>query len=439
MRIPFHLNNLNKKNLLIILLLFVFLTIFTTVALAKTNTVKVNAATVNVRTGPGLSYDVMSQVNKGNQLNVLSEENEWYKVRLSGDQVGWVASWLVDNIEISAATNQTGTITGEKANIRSENNTTSSILGSVPKGTQLTVLFQQDGWTQVQYQNQVAWVSSNLIDIEKQKEEAPDTVATKGDGKAPIKTVTIRSSGTNIRTGPSLEEKIVTKVDKGDSFTYTSTEGDWYKIELANGTTGYVANWVVDLSASEKPAPTAKLKVLSEATIVIDAGHGGKDPGAISKNYYEKEVTLKTAQVLASRLQNAGANVVLTRSDDEFISLNDRVYIANKAKADAFISLHYDSTEERNQMSGTTSYYYHESDVELAQTVNRHLKNSSSLPNNGVRKGNYFVLRENPNPSILLELGYLNSDRDTDTVNTKDYRSQVVESVYQALNEYFSD
>lgn len=429
-----------KRILFIILFLFIALTAYATVALANSNTVKVNARAVNVRTGPGLSYSIMSQVFEGEQLNVLEEENEWYKVRISGDHVGWIASWLVDNTEISAATNQIGTITGKKVNVRSENSTSSSIIGSVEKGTQLTVLFQQGGWTQVQYLNQVAWVSSDYITVTAQgkKEKAATTVATEKNAAAPIQTITIRSSGTNIRQKPSLEGEVIQKADKGESFSYLGTEGDWYKIKLSNGSKGYVANWVVDLSANKKAAPTAKVNSLSEATIVIDAGHGGKDPGASAPNFYEKEVTLKTARALADRLRSAGSNVILTRSDDTFISLNDRVYKAHQAKADVFISLHYDSTEKRNEISGTTSYYYHEKDTELAKTVNRYLKQNVPLSNNGVRKGNYFVLRENSRPAILLELGYLNNDTDSQVVNSKNYRSHVVESVYQALNQYFT-
>ncbi|MBM6613882.1 N-acetylmuramoyl-L-alanine amidase [Desemzia sp. RIT804] len=428
-----------KTTLLIMIGLFLLLTTYATVAMAQTSTVTINASVVNVRTGPGLSYDVMSQVVEDEKVQVITEQNEWYKVRISNDQVGWIASWLVDNIEISAATNLVGTITNPEVNVRAESNTDSDILGTVTEGTQLTVLFQQEGWTQVQYYNQVAWISSDLIEVEvKPKQEATSTVATENDAAAPVQQVTIRTDGTNIRSGPSIEDSVVETAFKGDSFAFVEAVNDWYLIELANGTQGYVANWVVDLSANNEAAPTANITTISEATIVIDAGHGGHDSGALAKDFYEKDVTLQTAQMLAYRLRSAGANVIMTRDSDEFIELKDRAYISNSNNADAFISLHYDSTETRNEISGTTTYYYHEEEKALADLINHNLSQYGPLPNNGVRRGDYFVLRENYRPAVLLELGYLNNDTDQQIVNTNNYRSQVVEGIYQALNQYFT-
>lgn len=430
-----------KKNILLLIIgLFLLVTSFATIAMANTGTVVINAAVVNVRTGPGLSYDIMSQVVENQKVQVIDEENEWYKVRISNDEIGWVASWLVDNLEISAATNLIGTITYSEVNVRSENNTDSEIIGTVTEGTQLTVLFEQNGWTQVQYENQVAWVSSKLIDVKvKPKQQAATTVATKENAAAPVQQVTIRSNNTNIRSGPSINDAVIVAASQGESFTLIEAVNDWYKIAFSDGSTGYVANWVVDLSASNKDAaPTASITNISEATIVIDAGHGGYDSGAIADTFYEKEVTLKTAEMLADRLRQAGANVIMTRTSDEFVGLNDRAYISNSSNADAFISIHYDSTEGRNTVSGTTTYYYHDEEKALAEIVNQHLAQYGSLPNNGVRVGDYLVLRENHQPGILLELGYLNNDHDQQVVNTNAYRAQAVDAIYGALNQYFT-
>lgn len=421
---------------LFIIALFIGLTAFATVVLANQGTIKVDASVVNVRTGPGLSYDIMTQVTGGEKVTMLTEENEWYKVRLSNDQIGWIASWLIENTEVSAATNKIGVVTGEEVNIRSESNADSTILGKVVNGTELTVLFQQEGWTQVQYYGQVAWISSELIEITESSTETT-TVAVAEENSAPIQTVTTRSASTNIRTSPSVESSVVATAEKGESFTYLSTEGDWYQIELASGETGYVANWVVDLSANQTPAPTANITSLAEATIVIDAGHGGDDPGALAHSFYEKEVTLDTAKLVANRLRDAGANVILTRSDDEFVSLDERAVISNQSNADVFISLHYDSTETANEISGTTTYYYHDKDMPLAEIINANLKQNGLLPNNGVRFGDFYVTRENTQPAILIELGYLNNDVDQYTVNSASYQSSIAEILYQSLNQYF--
>lgn len=421
---------------LLIIALFIGLTVFATVVLANQGTIKVDASVVNVRTGPGLSYDIMTQVTGGEKVTMLSEENEWYKVRLSNDQIGWIASWLIENTEVSAATNKIGVVTGVEVNIRSESNANSDILGKVSNGTELTVLFQQDGWTQVQYNGQVAWISSELIEISESATETT-TVAVAEDDSAAIQTVTTRSSGTNIRNSPSIEGSVVETAGKGESFNYLSAEGDWYQVELPDGQTGYVANWVVDLSADQTPAPTASVTSLAEATIVIDAGHGGNDPGALATTFLEKEVTLSTAKLVANRLRDAGANVILTRSDDEFLSLDERTVISNQSNADVFISLHYDSTETANEISGTTTYYYHDKDIPLAETISANFQQNGILPNNDFRFGDFYVTRENTQPAILIELGYLNNDVDQLTVNSSTYQASVAEIIYQSLNQYF--
>lgn len=428
----------HKKYFLLFFIVLLSLTIFATVALANFSTIKVDAAVVNVRTGPGLSYDVMSQVGAGDTVNVLEEKNEWYKVRLSNDRIGWVASWLVNNTEISAATNTVGTITGEKINVRSESNEQAEIIGSVVKRTELTVLFQENGWTQVQYNQQVAWVNSNFIEVKAAAvQEAPQTVATKDNSNADVQTISIRTEGTRIRTSPSTDSKVVLTASQGQSFSYIGTEGDWYHVKASDGTEGYVANWLVDLSATAEAAPTAQISSLSEATIVIDPGHGGSDPGAEGSNYYESEITLSTAEILADRLRQSGANVILTRTTDTDVGLRDRAYISNQAKADVFISIHYDSTPNPNEGSGTTTYYYSDSNKALAKAVNNGLS-KGPLPNNGYRFGDHQVTRENAQPALLLEMGYVNNDTDSALITTKSYQQTMSNHIVDALTNYFN-
>lgn len=428
----------HKKTFLLFFILLISLTAFATMALANYSTIKIDAAVVNVRTGPGLSYDTMTQIGAGDRVNILEEKNNWYKVRLSNDKIGWVASWLVNNTEISAATNTMGTVTGEKINIRSESNDQAAIIGSVTKGTELTVLYQENGWTQIQYNQQVAWISSKFIDVKPAsvQQEAPTTVSTTDEKSASIKTITIRNEEANIRSAPGTTSSLVTTATKGQNFDYVGTSGDWYHIRNDAGIDGYVASWLVDLSADTSSAPLANVSSLAEATVVIDAGHGGDDPGAEASTFYEKEATLKTAQTLAAKLKAVGANVILTRDSDKSVSLRQRPAISNQAKADVFISIHYDSTENPNDGSGTTTYYYHERDKALAKIVNEGLTNGP-LPNNGVRFGDFQVTRENTQPALLLELGYVNNTTDSSMINTDSYRGKISNTIVQSLNQYF--
>ena len=427
-----------KKLVILIGLLFTFTMIAATVVLANNKTVVVEASVLNVRTGPGLSYDVMTQAFEEDQLKVIDEKNEWYKVRLADDKIGWVASWLVKNTEVAAASNYIGIVTGTKVNIRAEANTDSEILGTVTQDEELTVLFQFDNWVQIQYNGLVAWISSDFIDVTSDTANPPVVEQASNSVDATSQTVTIRGDRTNIRMGPSVENQVITQANQGEKFNYVSSEGDWYLISLPSGEVGYIANWTVDLSGSQQPVQPAKVTSLSEATIVIDAGHGGKDPGAVSQNLVEKELTIRTAQMLANKLRAFGTNVIMTREDDRGISLNDRVYTAHQINADAFISLHFDAIEPVNSMTGTTTYYYSETDRALADQINLGLAQNGPLNNNGVRKGNYFVLRENAQPSILLELGYINNTTDQKTIQSDHYRGIVTDSIVQSLATYYN-
>lgn len=442
---------LPNKNIFIGLFMFMLTITFSViVALANENMVVVETAVLNVRYGPGLSHDVLTQVEENDRLFLLGEENKWYKVRLSDDQIGWVASWLVDSNDILHDDQQFAIVTADAVNIRQFSTTDSNIIGAVYKDSELQILYQEGDWYQVLYMGQVAWIHGDYVDI------ITTPSAAQADSVQDIPTdstvvVIGNAQSTNIRSLASMDGEVIHTAGPGERFQYIESVGSWFHIRINENLTGYVADSVATLSTVETQAESVasqdltgsqyarSISNISEATIVIDAGHGGRDSGAVSadNSIFEKDITLSTAILLRNRLQDAGANVILSRSSDEFVSLDDRVITGHNYQADLFISLHYDAIEVANSMSGTTTYYYSESNLELANTVNRYLAQLGPLNNNGVRHGNYYVLRANNQPSILLELGYMNSDIDIQHIDTLAYQSTIVEAVYQALREYY--
>ena len=317
-----------------------------TVALANYTNVLVEASVVNVRLGPGLSYDIMTQVQGGSSVNVLSERNEWYKVRLDDGRIGWIASWLIDNTEVAASQNLMATVAASSVNVREENNSDSEIIGTASSGEQFNLLYEENGWSQIAFNNRVGWILSELVDITPGTIEIEEIV-TETPSETTDSTVTITSERVNLRIGPSLNDEVVYTASQGESFTFSRSVGDFYEIILTDGSQAYVANWLVDLSGESSQAEAPVITTtLSEATIVIDPGHGGSDPGALGSYVYEKDVTMSTAEQLAEKLEAVGANVILTRTTDASVSLDERVWISNSYRADLFISLHYDSTPE---------------------------------------------------------------------------------------------
>lgn len=442
----------SKKIFILLFVVFISLTFGAIVALANENLVIVNADILNVRYGPGLSHDVLTQVEEDDRLFLLGEENKWYKVRLNNNQVGWVASWLVNSNEIYSEVQQFSRVTADSVNIRQYATTDSEIIGTVYKDTELQVLYQDGAWLQVLYMGNVAWIHSDYVELiqapsfeEKETEFASDaTLVVVGEAGA-----------TNIRNLPSMDGDVIYTASPNEQFEYIESVGNWFHIRLNETETGYVSDSVAtipmtveDIEATDSNSTQSTIAQyartatnLSEATIVIDAGHGGYDPGAVSSDerILEKDITLSTAELLRDRLEDTGTNVILTRTNDDYISLDERVLTSHNHNADLFISLHYDAVPTPESVSGTTTYYYYESNLELANIVNRYLAQLGPLTNNGVRFGDYYVLRANRQPSILLELGYMNHSLDTQYISTEAYQKTLVEAIYQALREYYSE
>lgn len=146
--------------------------------------------------------------------------------------------------------------------------------------------------------------------------------------------------------------------------------------------------------------------------IVIDPGHGGRDPGTISPiGLMEKDVVLPVALEVARLLRAAGHEVILSRSTDIFLELDERAQIANRHRADLFVSIHADSAPNP-EARGSTVYICRGASADsntIAHAVMRSLESGSGLGSRGVKSANYRVLVLTQCPAILVELGYLSN------------------------------
>lgn len=183
---------------------------------------------------------------------------------------------------------------------------------------------------------------------------------------------------------------------------------------------------------------TTTEKILTGKTIVIDAGHGGIDVGASGQNgTFEKDVTLTMAQNIQNELEKrTGANVILTRNDDVEISLANRVKIADEQKADLFVSIHFDAFYT-NDVEGITTYYNKKSDEPIAALIHDHIfKNGLDARDRGVSLGDYYVLRENSSPAILLELGYISNSTDEARMTSEEFQTKITNSIVDGMIDY---
>lgn len=149
-------------------------------------------------------------------------------------------------------------------------------------------------------------------------------------------------------------------------------------------------------------------------TVVIDAGHGGSDFGATYLGRKEKDDTLNLAIAVGNILENNGINVIYTRTGDVYESPSQKAREANAAGADYFISIHRNSSPYNNQYTGIESLVFNRNSIagRIAQNINRNLA-AVGYANQGIQeRTNLAVLRRTNMPSVLVEVGFINTDRD---------------------------
>jgi N-acetylmuramoyl-L-alanine amidase len=171
-------------------------------------------------------------------------------------------------------------------------------------------------------------------------------------------------------------------------------------------------------------------------TVVLDAGHGGHDPGGIPQNLIpEKGVALDTARRVKARLEDAGLRVVMTRNSDVFIPLGTRVAISNAQKRAIFVSIHYNSAL-RVGARGVETFYGSSAGIPLARRIQRNMMTTTSGDNRGIKSAKYYVLRRNKNLSVLVECGFLTNPQDTALASSSLYREKVARQIASAILEY---
>jgi len=173
--------------------------------------------------------------------------------------------------------------------------------------------------------------------------------------------------------------------------------------------------------------------VLAQRTIVIDAGHGGYDRGGVPyQRIGEKNLTLDVAQRLKGILESAGYRVVMTRDGDYFVSLGQRVGIANSHRDATFISIHFNSAP-RSGANGIETYYYRSDSASLAANIHRNVVAGAPSENRGIRRRGYYVLRRTNIPAVLVECGFLTNPTEGSYAESSSYRQKLADEIARGL------
>lgn len=175
---------------------------------------------------------------------------------------------------------------------------------------------------------------------------------------------------------------------------------------------------------------------LSGLKITIDPGHGGYQPGARGCGLVEKDINLQNALKVYDALRQAGAEVTLTRTDDTYVSLDERVDIAERAGSDIFISFHCNSCGTSNLRHGTELYYCNDNSKDLATVMEKTIVPKLGTRYGGVFQRRFLVVRKSKMPAILVEVGYINDTGDAAKLSDPNFQEQLAQAVVEAVEIY---
>lgn len=167
---------------------------------------------------------------------------------------------------------------------------------------------------------------------------------------------------------------------------------------------------------------------LTFTTVVIDAGHGGKDGGCAWNGLVEKKICLDTAQRLERALKSKGLRVIMTRRSDTFIDLEDRARLANRYSKAVFVSIHFNASQERS-CSGMEVFYRSAKGKKLAACILKKMDNNLKGVNRGLSHNVFIVLTNTLMPAVLIECAYLSNLAEARRCANSVYRQELAESI----------
>lgn len=174
--------------------------------------------------------------------------------------------------------------------------------------------------------------------------------------------------------------------------------------------------------------------------IVLDPGHGGEDVGAIgASGLYEKDFNLSVAAKVKKLLEkDERIEVYLTREDDRYLALENR-HSADFAKdVDGFISIHGNAFVE-SHVSGTETFYNRRNSRTFARIIHNHVVEATGFNDRNVQKEDFYVLKKNKVPAVLLELGFLSNSEEESIMFTEQFQDRVAEAIVAGIEEYLFD
>lgn len=168
-------------------------------------------------------------------------------------------------------------------------------------------------------------------------------------------------------------------------------------------------------------------------TVILDPGHGAHDRGAAIGYVYEKHLALDTARRVEQLLRKEGIKVIMSRSRDVFIPLQDRSALGNSRHNAIFVSIHY-NYNRGGSGAGAETYYHFSSSYMLAAYIQAYLVQRTSMTNRGVKSAGFHVIRATTkNPAVLVECGFVSNSTERARMLTGEFRAKIAEGIAQGI------
>lgn len=327
-------------------------------------------------------------------------------------------------------------VTDDYLNVRTtpDSSITTNKIGQVHTGETFNVYEEINDWLKVDYKGQPAYISKTYTKyITTSNNGQPSTNPTENIPGNLSGKVTVNSL--HVRTGPGTSYPSLGKLNTGDVVTVYGVSNEWANIQYGDQK-GYVhKSYVKLINATGSP--------VQNRIIILDPGHGAHDPGASYSSYTEKEIVLKVGNLVKQKLEAAGAKVIMTRTNDTYLSLAERVEFTKNNYGELFVSIHVNSARDTSAL-GTETYYsitpgdMYKEDIALAGNINNEIVKNAKMVDRGVREKDFYVIHNMIIPSVLVELGFISNSSDRAKLISNEYVEIYANSIYQGIVNYYS-
>ncbi len=188
-----------------------------------------------------------------------------------------------------------------------------------------------------------------------------------------------------------------------------------------------------------KNALPPEIEKIKGKVIVIDPGHGGNDTGALRNGILEKDLTLQIALKVRDILRERGLQyIIMTRTSDTTLTLDDRVQTSNNSHADIFVSIHINASV-KSEIKGIETHYYTENGYEVAKVLHKELMENIDAMDRGLFKSKFYVINHTEAPAVLLELGFISNESERNALTSEKRQDDSARAIADGIIKYLSE